>query len=413
MTAFVAIAVFMTAVALALVVRPLLAARRPAADVGLAQSNLAILRAQRAELDADLEAGTLSETQHREAVAELERRALEEARPAAGEALRPAPRGAATAAALAVGIPLVAGLLYWQLGTPLALSPEAQQAAAHAGGEGRQFTQEEIDAMIARVEERLARSPDDAQGWAVLARTYYTLQRFPEAVRAFAELARLAPDDADVLTDYADALAMAQGRSLAGKPMELVQRALAADPKHWKALALAASDAMNRKDYKTALGYWERLAAVVPPGSEMAQAVASNIAEAREAGGIRAPPAAKAAPVPRAATVGGTVSLAPALAARASPEDTVFIFARPAQGARMPLAIVRKQVKDLPVSFSLDDSMAMAPNMKLSDFPEVVVGARVAKGGTATSQPGDLEGLSAPVKTGATGVAVVIDRVLP
>jgi cytochrome c-type biogenesis protein CcmH len=107
------------------------------------------------------------------------------------------------------------------------------------------------------------------------------------------------------------------------------------------------------------------------------------------------------------------VSLGAALAAKADANDTVFIFARPADGPRMPLAIVRKQVKDLPAAFSLDDAMAMTPQAKLSNFSDVVVGARISKSGQAAPQSGDLEGLSAPVKVGASGVAIVIDRVLP
>ncbi|MCU0805664.1 MAG: c-type cytochrome biogenesis protein CcmI [Burkholderiales bacterium] len=423
MTAFFAIAVFMTAVALALIVRPLLFGVRARSGVARAASNLDVLKDQVAELESDLRAGTISEVQYREARAELERRVLEEARAEPGEKSAPTPRGVATALALIVLLPLVAGLMYWQFGTPSALSPEAQQLAAQ-GGDAHQFTPEEIEKMIARAEDKLKQNPDDAQGWAVLARTYYSMQRFPEAARAFAELARLVPNDADVLADYADTLAMAQGRTLTGKPMELVQRALKADPNHWKALALAGSDAMNRKDYKTALAYWERLAVVVPAGSEMAQAVASNIAEARDLGGIKAPtataakpaltaPSAPAAPVAGAAAVGGTVSLSPALAAKVNPDDAVFIFARPAEGARMPLAIIRKQVKDLPATFSLDDSMAMAPNMKLSGFADVVVGARVSKTGSAMPQAGDFEGLSTPVKTGTANLAIVIDKVVP
>ena len=423
MTAFFAIAVFMTAVALALIVRPLLLGRRSRSDVARAASNLGILKDQLAELETDVGAGTLSDTQYREAKAELERRVLEEAKSEPSEISAPTPRGVGTALVLVIAIPLVAGLLYWQFGTPAAFSPETQQVAAQAGAE-HQFTPDEIEKMIVRAEEKLKLNPDDAQGWSVLARTYSTMQRFPEAARAYGELVRLTPDDADALADYADALAMTQGRNLAGKPMELVQRALKADPNHWKALALAGSEAMNRKDYKAALGYWERLATVVPSGSEMAQAVASNIAEARELGGIKAPPApvAKAAtPAPPAgaasaagaATVGGTVTLSPALAAKVKPDDAVFIFARPAEGARMPLAIIRKQVKDLPATFSLDDSMAMAPNMKLSNFPDVVVGARVSKTGSAMPQPGDLEGLSTPVTTGSANVAIVIDKVVP
>ena len=107
------------------------------------------------------------------------------------------------------------------------------------------------------------------------------------------------------------------------------------------------------------------------------------------------------------------MSLAPALAARAAPSDTVYIFARAAEGPRMPLAILKKQVKDLPVAFTLDDSMAMAPNFALSNFPSVIVGARVSKSGNPVPQSGDLEGLTSAVKLGASGLAVVIDRALP
>jgi cytochrome c-type biogenesis protein CcmH len=222
------------------------------------------------------------------------------------------------------------------------------------------------------------------------------------------------PNDADILADYADALAMSQGRKLAGKPMELVQRALKADPNQWKALALAGTDAFDRKDYRAAVGYWERLRTSVPPESDMAQSLESSIAEARELGGMGAAPK-PAAPLAAAGggRVAGTVKLDAALAARADPNDTVFIFARPAEGPKMPLAIVRKQVKDLPLTFALDDAMAMSPQFKLSGFSDVVVGARVSKSGQAAPQSGDLEGLSAPVKVGATGVAIVIDRALP
>ena len=111
---------------------------------------------------------------------------------------------------------------------------------------------------------------------------------------------------------------------------------------------------------------------------------------------------------PAMAEVSGTVRLAPALASKAAPTDTVFIFARPASGPRIPLAVLRKQVRDLPAAFRLDDSMAMAPTSKLSDHPQVVVGARISKSGQPAAQPGDLEGLTAPVKLGASGIAVVI-----
>src|SRR6185312_14827056 len=138
--------------------------------------------------------------------------------------------------------------------------------------------------------------------------------------------------------------------------------------------------------------YWERMKATVPPGSPIAGTIDASIAEARELGGLPAgavasKPSAATTKVASGTTIGGTVSLAPALAAKAAPTDTVFIFARAAEGPRMPLAILRKQVRDLPTAFTLDDSMAMAPNFALSKFPSVVVGARVSKSGNATPQP--------------------------
>jgi cytochrome c-type biogenesis protein CcmH len=263
--------------------------------------------------------------------------------------------------------------------------------------------------MVAKLAAHVEKNPDDAQGWMLLARSYYIMGRYPEAVRAYEHATTLAPGDADLLADYADALAVAQGRTLQGKPLELVQRALEIDPDHWKALALAGTAAFERKDYGRAIAYWEQLRRVVPGDSEIGRSVDASIAEARELAGGK--PAAAATPKTAAASpkVAGKVSLAPALAASAAPTDTVFIFARATSGPPMPLAVLRRQVKDLPFEFTLDDSMAMAPNRRLSAFAEVVVGARVSRSGNATPQSGDLQGLSRPVKVGTTGVTVVID----
>jgi cytochrome c-type biogenesis protein CcmH len=263
------------------------------------------------------------------------------------------------------------------------------------------------------------------------------MNRHAEAARAFDRAVALVPDNADLLADYADSVGAAEG-GLRGKSLELIERALKADPTHWKALALAGTAAFNRKDFQQAVDYWERMKKTVPPGSPIAGSIDASIAEARELGGLKAGPtsgsqalaaaagAAKGpsgpapAPAPApptspssGATIAGTVSLAPALAAKVAPTDTVYIFARAAEGSKMPLAIIRKQVQDLPTPFSLDDSMAMAPNFALSNFSSIVIGARVSKSGSAAPQSGDLEGLSPAVKIGATGLAVVIDRALP
>ena len=411
MTVFLSVGAVMLGVALAWVFVPLLA-RTKRAGLAPEAANLSVLRDQLGELDADLARGTLTRERYEQSRVELERRVLEEVKPQL-----PAKAGAATtasvwtAAVLGTLIPVAAVVLYLAVGTPTAVLPQTSASS----GPQHEVTRETLEAMVAKLLAHLERSPEDAQGWTLLARSYYVLGRHAEAARAYDRAVALIPRDADLLADYADALGVAQGRSLQGKPSELVRRALEIDPNHWKALALAGTAAFDRKDYRQAIAYWERLQRVVAPDSEMGRAMEANIAEARELGGIKVAgnAAPKAAAAPAGARVAGRVSLAQALVGKAAPGDTVFIFARAAGGPPMPLAVLRKQVQDLPVDFALDDSMAMAPSLKLSGFSEVIVGARISRSGSATPQRGDLQGLSKPVKVGATGVAVVIDATVP
>jgi len=407
-TGFLVAAVVMTALALAWVLPPLLR-RRPRDGVERGASNLALLRDQLAELDVDMKSGTLSSEQYSKARGELERRVLEETAAEHPGAVSGGRTGRWAAAALAVLIPVSAGLLYLQIGSPGALSPQ-QALPGHP-----EVTMDQIEGMVARLEARLEQNPGDAQGWVLLARSNLVLQRFPQAAKAYARAVGLVTDNADLYADYADALAMTQGQSLRGEPERLIAQALKLDPDHVKALALAGTVAFEKNDFNGAIAHWERILKVAPAESGIADSIRDSIAEARSraGGGVaQAAPDSKAAAAPAAAPamaeVSGTVRLAPALASKAAPTDTVFIFARPASGPRIPLAVLRKQVRDLPAAFRLDDSMAMAPTSKLSDHPQVVVGARISKSGQPAAQPGDLEGLTAPVKLGASGIAVVI-----
>jgi len=415
MTLFLVIAAAMAAVALAWVLPVLMRHRDTAVVVQARASNLAILKDQLAELEQDVAAGTLPQAQYQQAREDLERRAYEEARePVAPVAVAPAP-ARRTAIVLAALLPICAAALYWQFGTPEGLVPAAE---VHGGSK---VTSQEVEAMVAKLAARMQQSPDDGNGWALLARSYLVMQRHADAVAAYERAVALIKDDADLLADYADALAMTQGRRIDGKPLKIVERALKIDPLQWKALAMAGSAAFERKDYKTAVAYWEKLQSRAEPGSEFAREVAANVDEARQLGGLKV--AASAAPPVKAdakstagaagAAVDGIVALSRELAAKAAPTDTVFVFARAAEGPRMPLAVMRFQVKDLPAKFHLDDSMAMSPAAKLSNHPDVVIGARVSKSANATPQAGDLQGASKPVKVGATGVAVLIDQVVP
>lgn len=417
MTAFIAVAALMAAAALAWVLPGLLRRREEAAIVQPRAATLAVLKDQLAELDADLAAGTLPKDQYQQARQDLERRALEETRDAAAPATVAKNMAPAswTAVALAFAIPAVATLLYVSIGAPHGVT---QSPEARAPG---QPSRHDVEGMVAKLAARMEQAPDDGKGWALLARSYLALGRNEDAVAAYERAASILKDDADVLADYADALAMQQGRNIEGKPMKLIERALKIDPTQWKALAMAGSAAFERKDYKTAIAYWQKLESRAEPGSEFARQIASNIQEASELGGIKIaakpiqPPQLQSAPQTAAGggSVEGNVSLSGQLAAKASPNDTVFVFARAMNGPPMPLAIMRLQVKDLPAKFRLDDSMSMSPAARISGFAEVVVGARVSKSGNAAAQTGDLQGISKAVKTGTTGISVVIDQQIP
>lgn len=316
---------------------------------------------------------------------------------------------------------------------------DAAQAVASSSGEAP--SAEQIEAMVQRLADRLKTQPDDAEGWSMLARAYLVMERLDEAAQASARALQLRPDDPQALADHADVLAMKNGRTLQGEPMQLIERALQLDPDHVKSLALAGAAAFDVGDYGLAARRWERAAVLAPPGSPMAQQAREGAEEARRralagatpataAGAATSPPGAPAGTAgPAGAAAGGTsvlpatstaritgrVELATSLKADAGPLDTVFVFARhaDAQTGRMPLAILRAQVRDLPLDFTLDDSLAMGPGTGLSSASRVIVVARVSRSGQAIPQPGDLEGQAGPVDVGARGVRVEISRALP
>lgn len=431
MSGFVTIAIVMTVIAMLWVLVPLLRGRSPQDGIAVRESNLAILRDQLAELESDLGSGTISAEQYARARTELERHVLEEPDVAAGQGGAGAGRGANwTALMLGLLIPLSAFLIYRWVGEPAGLRPQTEAAEPHV-------TPDQVDDMVARLAVRLEKNPEDANGWVMLARSYYVMQRMPEAVAAYAKAVEKVTDDASLYADYADAMAMSQGRRIEGRALELVGKALKIDPTQPKALAMAGTAAFYQKDYRGALLHWEKLLPLLPPESEMGKSVAGGIAEARELGGIKVPfksadamkPASKPAVKPdaqaatqtaapaSAGSVSGRVTLSPGLAAKAGPQDTLFILARAVSGPRIPLAVLRKQVSDLPVDFTLDDTLAMSPELKLSSFSDVVVSARISKSGNAISQSGDLQGASPPLKLDPKGptrsVVIVIDSVVP
>ena len=403
MIAFAGTAFFLLVAAVVMVLWPLL--RRSASPVvGRALSNLDIHRDQLSELEKDLEAGMLGADRYEQAKTELEKRVLEEVTLPAATG-RSVTAGRVAPIVVGVVIPLAAILLYLHLGNLQGLV-----ASRHPAADLSSITADQFQDMTAKLAARLQQNPGDAEGWKMLGRAYRALERFGEANHAYGKAVELKPDDADLLADYAESLALAAGRSLAGEPTRLLDRALKLDPLNTKILALSGSAAFERKDYRAAIRYWEKI--IKQPGisSELDQALQKGVDESKAR--LAGKPAVPAA-IARKERVSGEVSLEASLRGRVQPDDTVFVFVRAAEGPRMPVAIVKIRVHELPYRFSFDDSSAMMAEMKLSKFSEIVVGARVSRSGSATPSAGDLEGLSARARPGQAGIRVTIDRVVP
>ena len=387
-------------------------------DVLRDAANLDILRDQATELEVDLHNGLLTQEAYDQGRSELQSRLLEEVKITKQPAAKP-PRNPAKVLAivLAVVLPLVTVPLYLTLGNLNALSPEDMIVA---DAEGVVHSAKALQ----KLEDKVKRGSKDPSDWWMLARTYTQQKRFPEAAKAYERLVVLVPNEAQLWANYADVYAMAHGQTLQNEEVtKIISKSLELDPDNNTALALAGSAAMERGDFVTAISRWQTLVDQLGPGSADAQVYVGGLKRAAELlvkqpGGkkklaqLTAKATAKSARN-LATAITGKVSLSRALADKVSPDDTVFILARAAQGPKMPLAVMRKQVKDLPLKFTLDDSMAMQPQLKLSGFPKVVVVARVSKSGSPMSQAGDLQGMTETIKPGAKGLNIVINSVMP
>ena len=430
MIGFAALALALTLATLALLTRALWRQARPDDVDGDADAKqreaIDALRRRMVELDAALSAGSVTDADHARAREALEKRIVAavvggSALPATatGEAKR---RPMALMLGLAGSVCAVAALGYLVVGTPQAISPQLAAAPGTASStiDAASITPQQIEQLIDRLQVRLKEQPGDIEGWTILGRSNAVLGRHDAAAAAFKQALALRPGDAMLMAHYADALATAR-QSFAGEPEQLVARALAADPDNLKALALAGSAAFDRADYPTALRHWETMARLAPTDEFRAQ-IQAGIAEAKRrmsgqgAAAAIAPARAPAAEATLQSTseqsISGSVTLSAALAAKVRPDDTVFVFARAAPGGGMPIAILRKQVKDLPLAFTLDDSLAMSPQHKLSSAATVVVGARISRSGNAMPASGDLQGRSVQVRPGARDVMIEIADVV-
>ena len=430
-TSFWILAALLVVVALAMVIWPLL--RAPRGGAVLAQT--ALLREQLDALKSAHAAGlvddaTFAAKQQALSAAAL---ALIDAPPAPG-ATRVVK---ATALLLLLALPAATVWLYGEIGTPNALGFKGPGTGTTVTADGQAATSNAPD--LAKAAEtlaaKLATTPDDGAGWALLARTYRAIERFPEANEAYTKARSLLPEDPDLLAESAEAMGLASNpRSLSGEPEKLVDRAIEISPTNQNALFLKGLARAQADDPVAAETTWERLLGLMEAGSPAQVAVVEQLNIVRErlgkapmetqaaaptapAAPMTAPPAApmaagNMAPDPNAAGIDVSVKVAPELADLVQPGDTLFVFARAEAGPPAPLAIQRRTASELPMTLRLDESMGMIPGMSMAQFPRVIIGARLSRSGNAQAQPGDLEGLTAAMDWRAAGkVEIVISNV--
>jgi cytochrome c-type biogenesis protein CcmH len=387
--------------------------------------NLAVYRDQMKDLKTELSNTQLSQEQFLASKLELETRAAE-------DALAHEDRVATPVASRRLGfvlagvLPVAAIGLYFALGNPGVLSAVASGQSGATAAADAAPTEQDILRMVQQIEARTQANPTDSEAWEALATANAMMARWPEALQAYQKTYELLPKKPSVMSGYAEAIAMTSNLVLAGRPIELVTLALQTDPNNAKALELAGIHAYQNQDFAQSVKFLDRLQPQLPPETRYAQEILAMRNEAQRLaqlgggaqtagatssspsdGQVAAPPLANAA-----GRIAGSVEVAAALQSRVGNQDTIYLIARAGEGGP-PLAAARIKMGQFPLSFSLDDSMAMNPTNTLSGHKEVVVLARISASGNPIAQPGDLEGRITGVAVGAKNVKLVIDRVLP
>ncbi len=390
-----------------------LAAHQADAASNPAQANAAVYRDQLAELDREFVMGNLNYEELKAARDELSQRLLDDV------GVVPESSKAQTTPAtpvvwhkpwLAIGllvflVPVLSMLMYSVLGQPAALDPMALKQGVNASDE---VTPEKLTEMATALTRRLQDEPNSMEGWVMLGRVQRARGRFEESAEALGKALRLSRDD-NLSIERAEVLAQNKGGSFAGEPWAIIQRVLSADPHHLNALFLAGSASYAEMNFRSALRFWERAREVVPADSPDAPELDRAIAEARDKLGLPAiPPSASSKATTVASSISGRVTLVKELQGLVAPTDTVFVYATPVSGSRMPVAIVRTTADKLPLDFVLDDSTAMNPSAKLSSMSEVTVRVRISKSGQAMAQAGDFGVSLSPVKLGSKGLNLMV-----
>ncbi len=374
----------MVVIALLFVIIPLIRKAGPV-ESDLDQRNINIAKDKLADLKSQLENGQLTETEYQEQFKELE---LSLKNDLEIQSHRPdeVRQGRWLAVVILLFVPLLSVTLYFALGTPDALTKLEEHQAALAK---QQNAQQSINKMVQSLADRLQQNPDDFEGWVMLGRSFKYMKQFDRAAKAFEQAYRLKPNDVDAMLQYADALAMSQGGHIGAKSKQLIEQALKLSPENRTALWLSGMAKVESGQFEAALQDWTRLEKLMDKSSPSYQELAGLINALKTRLGTAGGDKQAADP---AVSIQVNVDIDKQIRAKVSATDTVFIYAQALQGPKMPLAIVRKKVSDLPVQVVLNDAMAMIPNMKLSAFKQVAVIARVSKSGSAMPAKGDYLG---------------------
>lgn len=454
MTQFWIYATGLIILAMAFIALPL-SRKRFANDVDIDELNLSVFKQQLAELDSDLQAGILDQERYDAAKRDLEKELLEDVseKTDASSAAPAAREGGRSMALSALAVPVAAVLLYQWLGSPdiaaslaegnTGMRPSADVAGnphAQGGANTQQGMSAPLDQMVKQLEAKLEKEPENIDGWVMLGRSYMAMKRFPEAVQVYDRAMKINGEHVGLLLAYGEALGTNAGNNFMGRPAEMINKAFDLDPENPNTLWMSGIVAYQQSNFQTALERWEKVESRLTPQSRELKTVGDAIDDARAKLGL--PPIDR--PLPKIAqggmgmgrpanmgqpgnmgrqgsaassaksTIQVEISLSPELSAKTKPGDLLFIYAKALSGPPMPLAAARKRVSDLPLTLQLDDSMAMMPQMKLSSFPKVLVGARVSLSGTPTAQSGDLEGEVKPVTPGQSEpVKLVINSIHP
>jgi len=415
MTLFVTLAGLMLAAALAFVLPTLLRGRAEVrSPANEARRKLRALEHARAE-------GILSEQEY-----SAKRTALGEQMLTAIDApSTPSRVGYVVALGVALLLPASAIVLYRIVGAPQAVDASTTTSAAAVPADHQQ----NMEQAIAGLQAKLKQNPDDAEGWGLLGRAYEATEHFAEARDALEHAHGLSPDDPNITVAYAEALVLAStSRRVEGEPRRLLESALKAAPDNQHGLWLLGVSEYQDKKYDAAIAAWQHLLSVMPKDSPAAQSVQHQIASAEAERDGRPPPpeeatAEQGAPQDSATSASSDaegphltvkVALDAKLKAKLAPDDVLFVYAKAASGPPMPLAIQRLKASQLPITVVLTDSMGMLPSMKLSQFPQVVIGARISKSGNAIAQSGDLQTVSKPIAvTSSAPIDLTIDQIVP